>query len=92
MTAQILKLPAKSRVRSTKSYQLWVELKGIKPAVWRRIAVPGTIKLPRLHHILLVVMGWQGEHLHEFNFADAIYGDTYEDPESKSKTSPVCLL
>lgn len=49
MTAQLFKLPAKSRSRSTKSYQLRVELKGVKPAVWRRIAVPSTIKLSRLH-------------------------------------------
>jgi hypothetical protein len=82
MTAQLFKLPAKSRSRSTKSYQLRVELKGVKPAVWRRIAVPGTIKLSRLHHILLAVMGWQGGHLHEFSFADAIYGDAEEDLES----------
>jgi hypothetical protein len=30
MTAQLFKLPAKSRSRSTKSYQLRVELKGVK--------------------------------------------------------------
>lgn len=82
MTAQLFKLPAKSRSRSTKSYQLRVELKGVKPAVWRRIAVPSTIKLSRLHHILLAVMGWQGGHLHEFNFVDAIYGDADEELES----------
>jgi hypothetical protein len=55
MSAQLSKLPAKSRSRSTKSYQLRVELKGVKPAVWRRIAVPSTIKLSKLHHILLAV-------------------------------------
>jgi hypothetical protein len=82
MTAQLFKLPAKSRSRSTKSYQLRVELKGVKPAVWRRVAVPSTIKLSRLHHILLAVMGWQGGHLHEFNFVDAIYGDADEDLEA----------
>jgi hypothetical protein len=59
-----------------------VELKGVKPAVWRRVAVPSTIKLSRLHHILLAVMGWQGGHLHEFNFVDAIYGDADEELES----------
>jgi len=59
-----------------------VELKGVKPAVWRRVAVPSTIKLSRLHHILLAVMGWQGGHLHEFSFVDAIYGDADEDLES----------
>lgn len=82
MTAQLFRLPAKPRSKSTKSYQLRVELKGVKPAVWRRIAVGSTIKLSRLHRILLAVMGWQGGHLHEFNFADAIYGDADEELES----------
>ena len=81
MSAQLSKLPAKSRSRSTKSYQLRVELKGVKPAVWRRIAVPSTIKLSKLHHILLAVMGWQGGHLHEFIFADAMYGQAEEEME-----------
>ena len=57
MTAQLFKLPPKTRSKSTKTYQLRVELKGVEPAVWRRIAVPSTIKLSKLHHILLAVMG-----------------------------------
>jgi len=57
MTAQLFKLPSKTRSKSTKTYQLRVELKGVEPAVWRRIAVPSTLKLSKLHHILLAVMG-----------------------------------
>lgn len=81
MTAQLIKFPTKTRSKSTKSYQLRVELKGVKPAVWRRIGVPGTIKLSKLHQILLAVMGWQGGHLHEFIFADAMYGQAEEEME-----------
>ena len=81
MTVQLFKLPSKTRSKSTKSYQLRVELKGVKPAVWRRIAVPGTIKLSKLHHILLAAMGWQGGHLHEFIFADAMYGQAQVEME-----------
>ena len=81
MTAQLFKLPSKNRSKSTKSYQLRVELKSVKPAVWRRIAVPGTIKLSKLHHILLAAMGWQGGHLHEFIFADAMYGEAQVEME-----------
>jgi len=49
--------------------------------VWGRIAVPSTIKLSKLHHILLAVMGWQGGHLHEFIFADAMYGKAENEME-----------
>ena len=81
MTAQLFKLPKNPRSKSTKSYQLRVELKGVKPAVWRRIVVPGAIKLSKLHQILLAAMGWQGGHLHEFIFADAMYGPAEEEME-----------
>ena len=81
MTAQLIKFPTKPRSKSTKAYQLRVELKGVKPAVWRRIGVPSTIKLSKLHQILLAVMGWQGGHLHEFIFADAMYGQAEEEME-----------
>ena len=60
-------------------YQLRVELLDYKPAIWRRILVPGAIKLPALHLTLLWAMGWQGGHLHEFEFADANYGQP--DPD-----------
>jgi hypothetical protein len=96
MSAQIFKLPARTRSKSTKSYQLRVELKGVKPAVWRRIDVPGDIKLSKLHHILLAVMGWQGGHLHEFNFVDAIYGQADDElgpeVEDESRVSLVKAL
>ena len=96
MSDQLIKLLSTPRSQPPKSYQLRVELKGVRPAVWRRIAVPSTIKLSRLHHILLAVMGWQGRHLHEFNFADAIYGNTDDeqdcDVEDESRVSLVNAL
>lgn len=42
------------------------------PRVWRRLLVPTTIDLSRLHVALLWGTGWQGGHLREFVFADAI--------------------
>ena len=64
--------------------------------MWRRIAVPSTIKLSRLHHILLAFMVWQGGHLHEFNLVDAIYGDAGEKldhgVEDESRVSLVKAL
>ncbi|CAN7737717.1 plasmid pRiA4b ORF-3 family protein [Paraburkholderia hospita] len=55
-------------------YQLHIELKYLKPAVWRRVLVPASIKLPKLHVVLLWAMGWDGGHLHEFVFGDTNYG------------------
>lgn len=81
MAAQLFKFPSQPCSKSTKSYQLRIELKGVKPAVWRRIAVLCTVKLSKLHQILLSAMGWQGGHLHEFIFADAMYGQAQVETE-----------
>jgi hypothetical protein len=45
---------------------LRIELKEIKPAIWRRFIVPSDITLDRLHDIIQIVMGFNDSHLHEF--------------------------
>ncbi|SRR5258706_3270899 len=55
-------------------YQLRIELRGLKPAIWRRVLVPGAIKLSQLHVVLLSTMGWMGGHLHAFVIGDTEYG------------------
>ena len=56
-------------------YQLKVSLDGISPPVWRRIQVSEKTTLFELHKILLIVMNWQGYHLHEFIIDDQYYTD-----------------
>jgi hypothetical protein len=53
---------------------LRIELKGVKPLVWRWVAVPETITLGKLHVIIQIVMGWGGGHLHEFEADRQRYG------------------
>lgn len=55
-------------------YQLRVELLHIAPAVWRRILVPGSVKLSKLDRIVQAAMGWTNSHLHEWNIAQQRYG------------------
>ncbi len=54
--------------------QLRIELAWIKPAIWRRIVVPESIPLSKLHDVLQYVMGWSDGHLHEFEIAGERYG------------------
>ena len=79
-----------SLTRNIKVLQLKVELQGVRPKVWRRVLVPSSIRLPKLHVVLLRAMGWDGGHLHEFEFAEGRYGvpdpdwpDESLDDESK---------
>jgi hypothetical protein len=55
-------------------YQLKVTLKGVKPPVWRRLEVPGDIKMDKLHLALQRAFGWTSSHLHHFVVGGACYG------------------
>jgi hypothetical protein len=55
--------------------QLKIVLMDTEPAIWRRIQVPGRLRLKKLHEIIQVVMGWQNSHLHQFIVGDKRYSD-----------------
>jgi hypothetical protein len=44
------------------------------PQVWRRVLVPASFTLDRVHMVIQEAMGWQNSHLHEFRIADREYG------------------
>lgn len=48
------------------AYQLRIELRGTKPPIWRRVLVPPTMTLDRLHEVIQTTMGWFDTHLHMF--------------------------
>jgi hypothetical protein len=72
-------------VQTLPVYELKITLRGSNPAIWRRIQVPGSIQLSRLHDVFQVVMGWTDSHLHQFIDAPIIYsvpsGDDYSRVE-----------
>lgn len=55
-------------------YQLKITLLGIEPKIWRRVLVPSTISLPRLHRVVQATMGWLDYHLHQFIAEGANFG------------------
>ena len=54
------------RQKAQSVYQLKVTLRGIRPAVWRRVQVSGDMTLEHLHWVIQFAMGWTGSHLHSF--------------------------
>lgn len=77
-TRRLLGLDPKGIVPET-IVTLRVSLRDLSPAIWRRIRVPSTITLPRLHYAIQIAMGWKDYHLHEFEFAGTRYGVPDED-------------
>jgi hypothetical protein len=76
MSATVHRLPS-GKTKNT--LLLRIELLGTVPAVWRRISLPDTITLPRLHQTIQAVMGWSDCHMHEFEIAGVRYGEP--DPD-----------
>lgn len=47
-------------------HTLRISLRHVAPEVWRRITVPSETALDALSRIFEITMGWEGDHLHEF--------------------------
>lgn len=45
---------------------LRIELEGIEPLIWRRVAVPTSINLNAVHQVIQAAMGWLDCHLWQF--------------------------
>ena|SRR5665647_2099430 len=73
-------------------YQMKVTLEDSKPPIWRRIQVPSTVTLYRLHMILQVAMGWSNYHLHEFNIDGGHYGEPSPDNAYKVRNEKTVKL
>ena len=65
---------------------------GSNPPVWRRLLVPGSVSMEKLHDMIQAAMGWTNSHLHSFTVGDERYGmhyDEYPDGEIDEKTVKV---
>jgi hypothetical protein len=69
-------MAAKSRPNT---FTLRLALLDHQPEVWRRLLVPGSVRLDELHLIFQEAMGWTNSHLHQFRIGHASYGMHAED-------------
>lgn len=64
--------------------RLKIVLKDVEPVVMRRVEVPLSIKLDRLHTVIQTAMGWSDTHLWEFRFAGEVaFGIPDDDYDSE---------
>ncbi len=64
--------------------QLKVSLTGWRPPIWRRVLVPASDTLGDLHEVIMVLLGWDGDHLHRFQVGERCYADPYHELEQCS--------
>ncbi len=65
-------------------FRLRIQLEEVHPTVWRRVLVPGGVRLAKLHEIFQAALGWTNSHLHSFTIGESLYGMHAEDyPEEE---------
>ncbi|MGM0366609.1 MAG: plasmid pRiA4b ORF-3 family protein [Actinomycetota bacterium] len=60
------------------AYQIKVSLMYIKPAIWRRLSVPGKITFSQLHQIIQAAFGWLDYHLYKFKVGNTLITIPYD--------------
>ena len=68
-----------SAPKASTALEIRIELKWLKPSIWRRVRVPAHIALGKLHRVIQTAMGWTDSHLHEFLIGGRRYG--IENPD-----------
>jgi len=61
------------KTNSPKFFQIKIVLAEVKPSVWRRVLVPGSMTLHKLHKVIQAAMGWTDSHLHQFTLDDRLF-------------------
>jgi len=60
-------------------FQVKVQLREVRPSVWRWVLIPGEATLGELHEVLQIAMGWTNSHL--FAVDGIWYGVPDPDPD-----------
>jgi hypothetical protein len=59
--------------------QTRVAVEEVRPVIWRRVLVPGSVRLNRLHEMFQAAMGGTDSHLQQVRVDEALYGMHFDD-------------
>ena len=96
--ADIDSVEYKYPLKKSQKFVLRITLVGSSPRVWREIAVPSTIKLTSLAHVIVLAMGWEESHLSMFKKWRKEYhvymdgADMYDYPIEDASNYALCDL
>jgi len=60
-------------------FLLHIQLRDVEPKIWRRVMVPGSLTLTKLHLVIQGAFDWEDYHLHRFEIHDLRYGPADDD-------------
>ena len=55
--------------------QLKTRLRGVHPAVWRRVRLADDVSVANLHGVIQLLMGWDDDHLHRLALVQTVSSD-----------------
>src|SRR5450759_312308 len=58
--------------------RLHISLIDSVPLIWRRLLIPATVRLDKLHRMFQDTMGWTDSHLHMFRIDDDVLSTSYD--------------
>ena len=96
--ADIDSVEYKYPLKKSQKFVLRITLVGSTPRVWRELAVPSTIKLTSLAHVIILAMGWEESHLSMFKKWRKEYhvymdgADMYDYPIEDASDYALCDL
>jgi hypothetical protein len=74
-------------------FRLRITLDEVTPTIWRRLLVPGSIRLGKLHDVFQAAMGWTNSHLHCFTIGGERFGPQFDEyPEGERDENEVSVL
>ena len=55
------------------AYHIRIKLNDAPLPIWREVEVPSNISLEFFAHVVMIAMGWENEHLHQFKHKNTIF-------------------
>lgn len=80
--------------KSNEVIQFKINLKGGKPAIWRRFLIEKDIFFDEFHDVIQAVMGWENCHLYEFkveNYTISQINDDFDDFNDSIDSTKITL-
>jgi hypothetical protein len=70
-----------------------LQLADVNPVVWRRVLVPGAVRMAKLSEMVLATMGWTNSHLHAFRLGERRIGMCFDEyPEGEIDEKGITVL
>jgi hypothetical protein len=78
-------------VTAVRTSRLRITLRDVRPTVLRVVDIPASTRLPELHDLLQVALGWTDSHLHQFVVGSDVYGPPDPDATWQRDETSVAL-